>query len=98
VEIHLLDFSQDIMLNSFPARFEAVAASLTASFQPEKIHFNGEYHSISENCAQHGRSLVLDGIQDLTQFNIPERITDQSRKVLTSYRMRFLLPSSSTTR
>ena len=101
VEI-LLASSQDIMFSSFPARFEAVAASLTASFPPAKIHFTGDYHSISQNCAQHGRSFVLlnnhfvslgslDGIQDLTHFTIPERITDIPQE----YRSAFLLSNGS---
>jgi hypothetical protein len=58
--------SQDIMFSSFQARFEAVAASLTASFPPAKINFTGD--------------------------------TPQLRKLLTSYRMRLLLPSSTMTR
>jgi hypothetical protein len=101
VEI-IFDSSQDIMFYSFPARFEAVAASLTACFLPAKIHFTGDYHSISKNCAQHGRSFVLlnnhfvslgslDGIQDLTHFTIPERITD----IFQEYRAAFLLSNSS---
>jgi hypothetical protein len=47
------------MFSSFTTRFEAVAASLTASFLPAQIHFTGDYTPISQNCAQHGRSLVL---------------------------------------
>jgi hypothetical protein len=67
---------------SFPARFEALAASLNASYPPVRLHFQGEYISTSQNYAQQGPSLVLlndhftslgslEGIQDLSQFNIP---------------------------
>ena len=90
------------LFSSYTARFEAVAASFTASFPPAQIHFTGDYTPISKNCAQQGRSLVLlnnhfvslgslNGIQDLTQFNIPERITDISQE----YRAAFLLSTSS---
>jgi hypothetical protein len=59
VEI-LFAYSQDSMFSSSSDRFEAVAASLTASFPPAQIHFTGDYLSISQNCfAQHGRSFVL---------------------------------------
>ena len=75
------------MFSSFTTRFEAVAASFTASLPPTQIHFTGDYALISKNCAQHGRSFILldnhfnylgslDGIKDLTPFTIPERITD----------------------
>jgi hypothetical protein len=54
-----------------------------------RLHFQGDYISISKNCAQQGHSLVLlnnhfsslgslDGIQDLSQFNIPDHITNIS--------------------
>ena len=57
--------------------------------------------SISQNCAQHGRSLVLfnehltslgslEGIQNLFQHNIPDRITNISEE----YRAAFLLADS----
>ena len=49
----------DNMFSSFTTRFEAVAASFTASFPPAQIHFTGDYTPISQNCAQHGRSFVL---------------------------------------
>jgi hypothetical protein len=41
--------SQDSMFSSFSTRFEAVAASLTASFPPAQIHFTGDYTPISQN-------------------------------------------------
>jgi hypothetical protein len=77
------------MFSSFTARFDAISASLTASFPPAKLHFQGDYISISKNCAQQGCSLVLlndhltslgslEGIQDLSQYNIPDRITNIS--------------------
>jgi hypothetical protein len=89
------------MFSSFPACFDALSASLTASFPPAKLHFSGDYISISQNCAQHGRSLVLlnehltyfgslEGIQDLFQYNIPDRITNISEE----YRAAFLLADS----
>ena len=97
VEI-ILTFVPDNMFSSFTTRFEAVAASLTASFPPAQIHFTGDYTPISQNCAQHGRSFVLldnhfqslgslDGIKDLIPFSIPERITDIPQE----YRSAFLL-------
>jgi hypothetical protein len=60
-----------------------------------------EIISISQNCAQQGRSLVLlndhlsslgslEGIQDLFQFNIPGRIINISDE----YRAAFLLAES----
>ena len=89
------------MFSSFPARFDALSASLNASFPPARLHFQGDYISISQNCAQQGRSLVLlndhfsslgslEGIQDLSQFNIPDRITNISDE----YRAAFLLADS----
>ena len=101
VEI-ILTFVPENMLSPFTTRFEAVAASLDASYPPAKIHFTGDYTPISQNCAQHGRSLVLldnhlqslgslNGIKDLTPFNIPERITDIPQE----YRAAFLLSDGS---
>ena len=83
------------------ARFNALSASLTASFPPAKHHFSGDYISLSQNCAQHGHSLVLlnehltslgslEGIQDFFPFNIPDRITNISEE----YRAAFLLADS----
>jgi hypothetical protein len=90
------------MFSSFSTRFEAVAASLTASFPPAQIHFTGDYLPISQNCAQHGRSFVLlnnhfdspgslDGIKDFTPFIIPKRITGIPQE----YRSAFLLSDGS---
>ena len=101
VEIILTSVS-DSMFSSFSTRFEAVAASFTASFPPAQIHFTGDYTPISQNCAQHGRSFVLldnhyhslgslNGIKDLTPFSIPERITDIPQE----YRSAFLLSDGS---
>ena len=86
---------------SSSARFNALSASLTASFPPAKHHFSGDYISLSQNCAQHGHSLVLlnehltslgslKGIQDFLPFNIPDRITNISEE----YRAAFLLADS----
>ena len=83
---------------SSSARFNALSASLTASFPPAKHHFSGDYISLSQTCAQHGQSLVLlnehlsslgslKGIQDFLPFNIPDRVTNISEE----YRAAFLL-------
>jgi hypothetical protein len=101
VESRFFNFCQAIMLSSFPARFDALDASLNASFQPARLQFTEDYLLISQNCAQQGRSLVLlnnpfsslgylEGIQDLAHFNIPERITNISEE----YRGTFLLADS----
>jgi hypothetical protein len=96
VESRFFNFCQAIMLSSFPARFDALAASLNASYPPARFHLQGAYLLISQNCAQQGRSLVLlnnhfsslcflEGIQDLSQFNIPERITNISEEYLATF-------------
>jgi hypothetical protein len=89
------------MLSTFPARFNALAASLNASYQSARLHFKGDYSPLSQNCTQQGRSLVLlnnhlttlgslEGIQDLLHFKIPERITNISDE----YRATFLLSNN----
>jgi hypothetical protein len=101
VESRFLNSSPATIFSSFPARFEALAVSLTASYPPARLHFQGDYISISQNCVQQGRSLVLlknhfsslgslEGIQDLSHSNIPERITNISEE----YRAAFLLADS----
>ena len=97
VEFFPLNSRPAIMFSS-SARFNALSASLTASFPPAKHHFSGDYISLSQTCAQHGQSLVLlnehlsslgslKGIQDFFPFNIPDRITNISEE----YRAAFLL-------
>jgi hypothetical protein len=79
------------MLSPFPARFNALAASLNASYPPARLHFQGDYLSISQNCAYHFSSLgSLERIKDLSQFNITERITNISEE----YRATFFLADS----
>ena len=89
------------MFNSFPARFDAISASLTASFPPAKLHFQGDNISLSQNCALQGRLLVLlneqltslgslEGFQDLSPCNIPGRITN----ITDEYRAASLLADS----
>jgi hypothetical protein len=100
VEFFFLNSRPAIMFSS-SARFNALSASLTASFPPAKHHFSGDYITHSQNCAQHGHSLVLlndhpislgslEGIQDFFPYNIPDRLTNISEE----YRAAFLLADS----
>jgi hypothetical protein len=86
------------MFSIYPARFQALAASLDTSYPQARIHFKEDYSSLSQNCAQQGRSLVLlnehlsslgslEGIQDIIQFNIPERITNINNEYRAAFRL-----------
>jgi hypothetical protein len=49
VEFRFLNFHQAIMLSLFPARFDALPASLNASYPPACLHLKGDYFPISQN-------------------------------------------------
>jgi hypothetical protein len=59
VELIFFNFRPETILSSLPARFNALAISLNASYPPARFHFQEDYISISQNCAQQVRSLVV---------------------------------------
>jgi hypothetical protein len=84
-----------------PVSTPSPLASLNASYPPARLHFQGDYLLISENCAKQGHLLILlnnhfsplgslEGVQDLSQFNLREHITNISDE----YRATFLLSNS----